>query len=64
MDNMREAPSMMLALRLLARGSGCRGGGPAASASDVVSDLDQVATPLEAHAGAAEASSRRAGRSS
>jgi len=51
-DDMREAPSVVLALRLLAEGAYVRGWDPAATASEAIPGLDQVATPLEALAGA------------
>ena len=51
-DDMREAPSIVLALRLLAEGAHVRGWDPAATAAEAIPGLEQVATPLEALAGA------------
>jgi UDPglucose 6-dehydrogenase len=51
-DDMREAPSIVLASRLLAEGAEVRGWDPVADATAVVPHLKQCATPLEAVAGA------------
>jgi len=51
-DDMREAPSIVLAHRLLAEGVHVRGWDPAAAAAEAIPGLQQTATPLEALAGA------------
>ena len=51
-NDMRDAPSIVLAHRLLAEGARVRGWDPAAEAEAVIPGLDQVGTPLEALAGA------------
>jgi UDPglucose 6-dehydrogenase len=51
-DDMREAPSIVLASRLLAEGAEVRGWDPVADARGAVPHLKQCATPLDAVAGA------------
>jgi UDPglucose 6-dehydrogenase len=51
-DDMREAPSIVLASRLLAEGADVRGWDPVADARGFVPSLEQCATPLEAVTGA------------
>jgi len=47
-DDMREAPSIVLANRLLAEGATVRGWDPVADAADVLPGVEICATPLEA----------------
>jgi UDPglucose 6-dehydrogenase len=51
-DDMREAPSLVLASRLLAEGAEVRGWDPVADARALVPHLKQCSTPLDAVAGA------------
>ena len=51
-DDIREAPSIVLASRLLAEGAEVRGWDPVADATALVPHLRQCATPLEAVTGA------------
>jgi UDPglucose 6-dehydrogenase len=51
-DDMREAPSIVLASRLLAEGADVRGWDPVADARGFVPSLEQCSTPLEAVTGA------------
>jgi UDPglucose 6-dehydrogenase len=51
-DDMREAPSIVLASRLLAEGASVRGWDPVADARPLIPHLTQCATPLEAVTGA------------
>jgi len=51
-DDMREAPSIVLASRLLAEGADVRGWDPVAEAGELVPHLKQCATPLDAVTGA------------
>jgi UDPglucose 6-dehydrogenase len=51
-DDMREAPSIVLANRLLAEGAVVRGWDPVADASDVLPGVELCASPLDAVRGA------------
>jgi UDPglucose 6-dehydrogenase len=51
-DDMREAPSIVLASRLLAEGASVRGWDPVADARPLIPHLKQCSTPLEAVTGA------------
>jgi UDPglucose 6-dehydrogenase len=51
-DDMREAPSIVLASRLFAEGAQVRGWDPVADATGLLPNLTQCATPLEAVTGA------------
>jgi UDPglucose 6-dehydrogenase len=51
-DDMREAPSIVLASRLLAEGAAVRGWDPVADSGALVPHMTQCATPLEAVTGA------------
>ncbi|MEX2210726.1 MAG: nucleotide sugar dehydrogenase [Gaiellaceae bacterium] len=51
-DDMREAPSIVLASRLIAEGAEVRGWDPVADATALMPSLRQCGTPLEAVAGA------------
>ena len=51
-NDMREAPSLVLASRLMAEGATVRGWDPVADASGLLSGLVRCATPLEAAEGA------------